>query len=41
MEGIELFAELLFNKELQKQFFEECEKMGIDLSDLELEKEEE
>lgn len=27
--SIKEFADLLFDKEKQKQFFEECEKLGI------------
>lgn len=37
MEGIELFVELLFDKELQKQFFKECEELGVELDSLDLE----
>ena len=40
MEGIELFVELLFDKELQKQFFKECEELGIKLDSLDIEQKE-
>lgn len=37
---LDFFAQLLFDKELQKEFFKGCEELGIDLDEFETLKEE-